>query len=132
MITYHEVYGGLWVALSLLGVQRFPRQYGVARMQAALSRYADIREKDSWMASILPGFEPGLAGAEDAYKSAVAWGYTAGFCWENEKTDEVVIEIEEDLYRRSLSHDGVSGPDFHRAMLEFAKAFAKDLRTMWD
>lgn len=124
MISYHDVYAGLWVALTLLGVERFPRDEGVARMLAALSRYSDIIRDDAWAAEFLPKFEPALLGAEDAFKSALAWGYSIGFCRPDE--GEVVIEIEEDQYHHALSHHG---QDFHRAMLKFAQAFGKDLIT---
>lgn len=122
MISYHDVYGGLWVALMLLGVDRFPRDEGVARMLAALSKYSDIIRDDAWAEEFLPKFEPALLGAEDAFKSALAWGHTAGLC--RPEDDVVVIEIEEDLYRHALSHHG---QDFHRAMLKFAQAFGGDL-----
>ncbi len=131
MISHLEVYAGLWIALLLQGVDRFPRQEGVARMQAALERYQQIQRDDPWVAEFLPEFKPGLMGAEDAFKSAVSWGHSAGFCREDLETDEVVIEIDEDLYRNALNHHGTNGPDFHRAMLRFAQAFAQGLDTIW-
>ena len=132
MVSYHEVYAGLWIALLVLGVERFPREYGEARMLSALTRYKQLRGMDPWVAEWLPELEDTLAGAEDAFKSALAWGHTAGFCREDIVAGEVLIEIEEDLYRNALSHFGPEGPDFHRVMLEFAKAFSGGLKTIWD
>lgn len=100
-------------------------------MQFAISRYNQLQRTNRWAKDNLPELIPSIQGSADAFKSALAWGHTSGFCRVDEQTGEVVIEMEQDLYQRSLNHFGEDTADFHGAMLAMGQAFAKGLPTAW-